>query len=142
MYKRQLYQIQTKFRDEVRPRFGVMRCREFGMKDAYSFDTDEAGAEKSYKKMFATYNNIFRRCGLNFRPVEADSGSIGGSFSHEFMVMADSGEDSIVFCQNCDYAANMEKAEIPAPKNEVQACLLYTSPSPRDRTRDRMQSSA
>ncbi|MGB4544240.1 MAG: proline--tRNA ligase, partial [Smithellaceae bacterium] len=116
-----LYQIQTKFRDEVRPRFGVMRCREFGMKDAYSFDTDEAGAEKSYKKMFATYNNIFRRCGLNFRPVEADSGSIGGSFSHEFMVMADSGEDSIVFCQNCDYAANMEKAEIPAPKNEVQA---------------------
>lgn len=118
---RNLYQIQTKFRDEVRPRFGVMRCREFGMKDAYSFDTDEAGAEKSYKKMFATYNNIFRRCGLNFRPVEADSGSIGGSFSHEFMVMADSGEDSIVFCQNCDYAANMEKAEIPAPKNEVQA---------------------
>ncbi len=116
-----LYQIQTKFRDEVRPRFGVMRCREFGMKDAYSFDTDEAGAEKSYKKMFAAYNNIFRRCGLNFRPVEADSGSIGGSFSHEFMVMADSGEDSIVFCQNCDYAANMEKAEIPAPKNEVQA---------------------
>ena len=116
-----LYQIQTKFRDEVRPRFGVMRCREFGMKDAYSFDTDEAGAEKSYKKMFATYNNIFRRCGLNFRPVEADSGSIGGSFSHEFMVMADSGEDSIVFCQNCDYAANMEKAEIPAPKNETQA---------------------
>ena len=116
-----LYQIQTKFRDEVRPRFGVMRCREFGMKDAYSFDTDEAGAEKSYEKMFAAYNNIFRRCGLNFRPVEADSGSIGGSFSHEFMVMADSGEDSIVFCQNCDYAANMEKAEIPAPKNETQA---------------------
>ncbi len=116
-----LYQIQTKFRDEVRPRFGVMRCREFGMKDAYSFDTDEAGAEKSYEKMFTAYNNIFRRCGLNFRPVEADSGSIGGSFSHEFMVMADSGEDSIVFCQNCDYAANMEKAEIPAPKNETQA---------------------
>jgi len=116
-----LYQIQTKFRDEVRPRFGVMRCREFGMKDAYSFDTDEAGAEKSYEKMFTAYNNIFRRCGLNFRPVEADSGSIGGSFSHEFTVMADSGEDSIVFCQNCDYAANMEKAEIPAPKNETQA---------------------
>lgn len=115
---RNLYQIQTKFRDEVRPRFGVMRCREFGMKDAYSFDTDEAGAEKSYEKMFTAYNNIFRRCGLNFRPVEADSGSIGGSFSHEFMVMADSGEDSIVFCQNCDYAANMEKAEVPAPQNE------------------------
>jgi prolyl-tRNA synthetase len=116
-----LYQIQTKFRDEVRPRFGVMRCREFGMKDAYSFDTDEAGAEKSYEKMFDAYNSIFRRCGLNFRPVEADSGSIGGSFSHEFMVMADSGEDSIVFCQNCDYAANMEKAELPAPQNEKAA---------------------
>ena len=111
-----LYQIQTKFRDEVRPRFGVMRCREFGMKDAYSFDADEAGAEKSYEKMFDAYNRIFRRCGLNFRPVEADSGSIGGSFSHEFMVMAESGEDSVVFCEKCDYAANMEKAEIPAPQ--------------------------
>jgi prolyl-tRNA synthetase len=110
-----LYQIQTKFRDEVRPRFGVMRCREFGMKDAYSFDADEAGAEKSYEKMFTAYNNIFRRCGLNFRPVEADSGSIGGSFSHEFMVMADSGEDAIVFCEKCNYAANLEKAEIAKP---------------------------
>ena len=110
-----LYQIQTKFRDEVRPRFGVMRCREFGMKDAYSFDADEAGAEKSYEKMFTAYNNIFRRCGLKFRPVEADSGSIGGSFSHEFMVMADSGEDAIVFCEKCNYAANLEKAEIAKP---------------------------
>ena len=113
-----LYQIQTKFRDEVRPRFGVMRCREFGMKDAYSFDADEAGAEKSYEKMFAAYNNIFRRCGLKFRPVEADSGSIGGSFSHEFMVMADSGEDAIVFCEKCNYAANLEKAEIVKPAAE------------------------
>ncbi|HOQ41881.1 MAG TPA: proline--tRNA ligase [Smithellaceae bacterium] len=113
-----LYQIQTKFRDEVRPRFGVMRCREFGMKDAYSFDADEAGAEKSYEKMFAAYNNIFRRCGLKFRSVEADSGSIGGSFSHEFMVMADSGEDAIVFCEKCNYAANLEKAEIVKPAAE------------------------
>ena len=113
-----LYQIQTKFRDEVRPRFGVMRCREFGMKDAYSFDADEAGAEKSYEKMFAAYNNIFRRCGLKFRSVEADSGSIGGSFSHEFMVIADSGEDAIVFCEKCNYAANLEKAEILKPAAE------------------------
>jgi prolyl-tRNA synthetase len=113
---RNLYQIQTKFRDEVRPRFGVMRCREFGMKDAYSFDADEAGAEKSYQKMFAAYNNIFRRCGLQYRPVEADSGSIGGSFSHEFMVMAESGEDAIVFCEKCNYAANLEKAEIARPE--------------------------
>ncbi len=113
---RNLYQIQTKFRDEVRPRFGVMRCREFGMKDAYSFDADEAGAEKSYEKMFAAYNSIFRRCGLQYRPVEADSGSIGGSFSHEFMVMAESGEDAIVFCEKCNYAANLEKAEIARPE--------------------------
>ncbi len=116
---RNLYQIQTKFRDEVRPRFGVMRCREFGMKDAYSFDADEAGAEKSYEKMFTAYKNIFRRCGLRFRPVEADSGSIGGSFSHEFMVMAESGEDAIVFCEKCNYAANLEKAEIARPQKSA-----------------------
>ncbi|MGV8059605.1 MAG: proline--tRNA ligase [Smithellaceae bacterium] len=113
---RNLYQIQTKFRDEVRPRFGVMRCREFGMKDAYSFDADEAGAEISYEKMFVAYNNIFRRCGLKFRPVEADSGSIGGKYSHEFMVMAESGEDAIVVCEQCAYAANMEKAEVARPE--------------------------
>ena len=113
---RNLYQIQTKFRDEVRPRFGVMRCREFGMKDAYSYDADEAGAEKSYEKMFTAYNNIFRRCGLKFRPVEADSGSIGGKYSHEFMVMADSGEDAMVFCDKCAYAANLEKAEVGEPQ--------------------------
>jgi prolyl-tRNA synthetase len=112
---RNLYQIQTKFRDEIRPRFGVMRCREFGMKDAYSFDTDEAGAEVSYRKMFEAYQRIFTRCGLNFRPVEADSGSIGGKYSHEFMVMASSGEDAICHCIACNYAANLEKAEIARP---------------------------
>jgi prolyl-tRNA synthetase len=115
---RNLYQIQTKFRDEVRPRFGVMRCREFGMKDAYSFDVDEEGAEKSYEKMFIAYNNIFRRCGLKFRPVEADSGSIGGKYSHEFMVMAESGEDAMVFCEKCSYAANLEKAEVACPERK------------------------
>ena len=113
-----LYQIQTKFRDEFRPRFGLMRCREFGMKDAYSFDVDEAGAEKSYEKMFAAYKNIFRRCGLRFRPVEADSGSIGGKYSHEFLVMADAGEDAMVFCNKCDYAANLEKAEAAEPQKK------------------------
>ncbi|HOG07767.1 MAG TPA: proline--tRNA ligase [Syntrophales bacterium] len=113
---RNLYQIQTKFRDEIRPRFGVMRCREFAMKDAYSFDANEAGAEESYRKMFEAYGRIFRRCGLDFRAVEADSGSIGGSYSHEFMVMADSGEDAVVFCTACDYAANLEKAEIAPPE--------------------------
>jgi prolyl-tRNA synthetase len=112
---RNLYQIQTKFRDEIRPRFGVMRCREFGMKDAYSFDMNEAGAEASYRKMFEAYHRIFTRCGLNFRPVEADSGSIGGRYSHEFMVMADSGEDAICHCSACNYAANLEKAEIARP---------------------------
>jgi len=116
---RNLYQIQTKFRDEVHPRFGVMRCREFGMKDAYSFDVDEEGAEKSYEKMFAAYNNIFRRCGLQFRSVEADSGSIGGKYSHEFMVMAESGEDAIVFCEKCSYAANLEKAEVACPEKKL-----------------------
>lgn len=106
------YQIQTKFRDEIRPRFGMMRCREFGMKDAYSFDADETGADRSYEIMHETYINIFRRCGLKFRAVEADTGSIGGSFSHEFMVLADTGEDQIINCIKCDYAANLEKAEV------------------------------
>lgn len=107
-----LYQIQTKFRDEIRPRFGLMRGREFIMKDAYSFDAHEAGAEQSYKLMWDAYCRIFERCGLRFRAVEADSGPIGGSFSHEFMVLADTGEDTVVSCNACDYAANMEKAEI------------------------------
>jgi len=108
------YQIQTKFRDEVRPRFGVMRCKEFIMKDAYSFDVDAAGADKSYEIMYDAYTRIFRRCGLKFRAVEADSGSIGGSYSHEFMVLADTGEDEIVNCISCPYAANLEKAEVTA----------------------------
>jgi len=117
---RNLYQIQTKFRDEIRPRFGIMRCREFSMKDAYSFDVDEKGAELSYEKMFEAYNRIFRRCGLRFRPVEADSGSIGGSFSHEFLVTADSGEDGMVYCTACAYAANLEKAAVQKP-GEIKA---------------------
>ncbi|MDR3320391.1 MAG: proline--tRNA ligase [Desulfovibrio sp.] len=107
-----LYQIQTKFRDEVRPRFGLMRGREFIMKDAYSFDMDIATAEQSYKAMYNAYQKIFQRLGVRFRSVVADNGSIGGSFSHEFMVLADTGEDTVVFCDNCDYAANMERAEI------------------------------
>jgi len=109
-----VYQIQSKFRDEIRPRFGLMRGREFIMKDAYSFDLDDAGADLAYEKMFKAYCRIFERCGLEFRAVEADSGSIGGSFSHEFMVLASSGEDAIVSCDNCSYAANVEKAELKA----------------------------
>jgi len=108
-----LYQIQTKFRDEIRPRFGLIRSREFIMKDAYSFHPDEGGAEACYWEMYQAYSRIFRRCGLRFKVVEADSGPIGGSFSHEFMVLADTGEDRLVSCQGCDYAANLEKAEVP-----------------------------
>ena len=107
-----LYQIQTKFRDEIRPRFGVMRAREFIMKDAYSFDIDEEGSNLSYEKMYAAYEAIFTRCGLKFRAVEADTGPIGGSYSHEFMVLSNSGEDDIVSCQDCKYASNLEKAEV------------------------------
>jgi prolyl-tRNA synthetase len=106
-----LYQIQSKFRDEIRPRFGLMRGREFIMKDAYSFDVDEKAADLSYDKMYRAYRRIFERCGLRFRAVEADTGSIGGSYSHEFMVLAESGEDAIVSCNSCQYAANVEKAE-------------------------------
>jgi prolyl-tRNA synthetase len=106
-----LYQIQTKFRDEVRPRFGLMRGREFIMKDGYSFHTSYEDCVREYKHMFATYTRIFERCGLRFRAVEADTGAIGGSMSHEFQVLADSGEDLIVSCKNCAYAANVEKAE-------------------------------
>jgi len=107
-----LYQIQTKFRDEIRPRFGVMRAREFIMKDAYSFDVDDGAAGKSYEAMYRAYERIFARCGLTFKAVEADSGPIGGSYSHEFMVLADSGEDAVLSCSNCSYAANLERAEI------------------------------
>lgn len=118
-----VYQIQNKYRDERRPRFGLMRGREFIMKDAYSFDRDEAGLDKSYQDMYDAYTNIFTRCGLNFRPVEADSGAIGGSGSHEFMVIADSGEAEIVFCNSCDYAANVEKAEMFALEAAEEALL-------------------
>jgi len=107
-----LYQIQSKFRDEARPRAGLLRGREFIMKDAYSFDVDDEAAKKSYKLMYDAYVRIFKRCGLEFRPVEADTGNIGGSLSHEFQVLAQSGEDKIVSCTNCDYAANVEKAEL------------------------------
>lgn len=118
-----VYQIQNKYRDERRPRFGLMRGREFIMKDAYSFDRDEAGLDKSYQDMYDAYTNIFARCGLKFRPVEADSGAIGGSGSHEFMVIADSGEAEIVFCTSCDYAANVEKAELFPLEAQEEAML-------------------
>jgi len=106
-----LYQIQTKFRDEIRPRFGVMRAREFIMKDAYSFDVDDQGEEVSYRKMVDAYQRIFTRCGLRFRVVEAESGLIGGTYSHEFMVLAETGEETIVSCTHCSYAANIERAD-------------------------------
>jgi len=105
------YQIQTKFRDERRPRFGVMRAREFIMKDAYSFHMTQDSLQETYDVMFDTYNNIFTRLGLGFAPVEADTGSIGGSSSHEFHVLADSGEDAIAVCEKYNYAANVELAE-------------------------------
>lgn len=122
------YQIQTKFRDEIRPRFGLMRAREFLMKDAYSFDVTDEASQKTYWNMVKAYQKIFTRCGLNFRMVEADTGVMGGSLSHEFMVLADSGEDEIFSCTKCDYAANREvaskrfsdsstlKAESPCPE--------------------------
>ncbi len=109
------YQIQTKFRDEIRPRFGVMRAREFLMKDAYSFHLDEASLDQTYQTMYAAYSRIFTRLGLKFRAVAADTGAIGGSGSHEFHVLADSGEDAIAFCPTSDYAANIEMAEALAP---------------------------
>jgi prolyl-tRNA synthetase len=110
------FQIQTKFRDEVRPRFGVMRSREFLMKDAYSFHTSQESLQETYDAMYAAYSKIFTRIGLEFRPVQADTGSIGGSASHEFQVLAQSGEDDIVFSDTSDYAANIELAEAVAPK--------------------------
>ena len=116
-----LYQIQTKFRDEIRPRFGLMRGREFIMKDAYSFDVDEEGADRSYEIMNETYTRIFQRCGLRFRAVEADTGPIGGSYSHEFMVLADTGEDQIMNCMECDYAANLERAEVKLPDSQPES---------------------
>jgi prolyl-tRNA synthetase len=115
------YQIQTKFRDEIRPRFGVMRAREFLMKDAYSFHMDQASLEKTYWEMYEVYSRIFTRAGLGFRAVRADSGEIGGSASHEFHVLADSGEDQIVFSSESDFAANIELAEAPRPQASATA---------------------
>src|SRR4029453_12860089 len=121
------YHIQTKFRDEIRPRFGVMRSREFVMKDAYSFDVDQAAMLKSYQAMYDAYTRIFTRMGLPFRAVAADTGPIGGSASHEFQVLAESGEDAIAWCPGSDYAANIELAEAiavapsrPAPSETMQ----------------------
>lgn len=116
-----LYQIAVKFRDEIRPRFGLMRAREFIMKDAYSFDADEAGLEVTYQKMYQAYSRMFQRMNLNFRVVEADSGAIGGNVSHEFMILADTGEDQIAVCPQCQYAANLELAGrkiSPEPQNK------------------------
>jgi len=118
------YQIQTKFRDEIRPRFGLMRGREFIMKDAYSFDKDEAAARLSYQKMYDAYHRIFARCGLNFRAVEADTGLIGGTSSHEFMVLADTGEETVVYSEPGTYAANVERAEVLPPNDESKEALL------------------
>ena len=116
-----LYQIQSKFRDERRPRYGLMRSREFIRKDAYSFDVDEAGLEESYKSMYDAYTRIFNRCGLTFRPVEADSGAIGGSGTHEFMAIAEAGEADIVYCTKCDYAANIEIGKPGIIKQDEEA---------------------
>lgn len=119
-----LYQIQNKYRDERRPRFGLMRGREFVMKDLYSFDKDEAGLDASYQAMYEAYTRIFNRCGLTFRPVEADGGAIGGGYTHEFMVLADNGEATIVYCEGCDYAANIEIAPCPQPTPKGDAVAL------------------
>ncbi len=127
-----LYQIQVKFRDEIRPRFGIMRAREFSMKDAYSFDVDDSGAHASYEAMHAAYCRIFTRCGFRFKVVEADTGAIGGSRSHEFQVLAESGEDSILTCRKCGYTANDEKAEIPPPDTLVATDCPACEP-PRER---------
>src|SRR5437667_5853530 len=105
------YQIQTKFRDEIRPRFGLMRAKEFIMKDAYSFDASDEAAQASYQKMYDAYTRIFQRCGLKALPVDADTGVMGGKFSHEFMVPADTGENEVAYCDGCGYAANIDKAQ-------------------------------
>lgn len=121
-----LYQIQNKYRDERRPRYGLMRSREFIMKDAYSFDLDEAGLDKSYWDMYHAYERVFSRCGLYFKPVEADSGAIGGSNSHEFMALADSGEADVIHCDSCDYAANIEIGKPSVMKQAEEPLLELT----------------
>ena len=132
------YQIQTKFRDEIRPRFGLMRGREFIMKDAYSFDINEAGAKASYQKMYDAYTRIFTRCGLTFRAVEADTGLIGGDVSHEFMVLAETGEATVVYTDTGTYAANLERAEVLPPSDEDTSPLrpLTRVATPQRRTVD------
>ena len=132
-----VYQIQTKFRDEIRPRFGLMRAKEFIMKDAYSFDTSLEAADASYQAMYDAYVRIFNRCGLAARPVEADTGDIGGKWSHEFMVLADSGEDGIVDCPACGYAANQERAERAVAAPTDAPCPAFTEvATPNVRTID------
>lgn len=130
------YQVQTKFRDEIRPRFGIMRAREFLMKDAYSFHVDKDSLDQTYQDMHDAYSRIFQRCGLNFRPVRADSGAIGGSQSHEFHVLAESGEDAIAFSNESDYAANIEAAETLAveKQEEVTAENMATVDTPDQHT--------
>src|SRR5208283_1789898 len=113
------YQIQTKFRDEIRPRFGLMRAKEFVMKDAYSFDTTDEAAQISYQKMYDAYARIFQRCGLKTMAVEADTGVMAGKFSHEFMVPAETGENEIAWCEHCLYAANVEKASSRTTSTET-----------------------
>ena len=133
------YHIQTKFRDERRPRFGVMRGREFTMKDAYSFDRDEDGMRRSYQAMFDAYVRIFERMGLRFRAVRADTGNIGGKASHEFQVIADTGEDSLVYCPDSDYAANIELAEalpLLAARAEPREALVKTPTPGKEKCED------
>ncbi len=132
---RTFYQVQTKYRDEIRPRFGLMRAREFVMKDAYSFDSGWEAADDSYKSMYEAYTRIFERCGLRVKVVEADSGAMGGQWSHEFMVLAESGEDGLVECNRCEYAANLEKAErkrgvLPQKKNDAHCPPLTDVATP------------
>ena len=131
-----LYQIQTKYRDEARPRFGLMRSREFIMKDAYSFDRDYEGLDKSYQEMYDAYDKIFTRCGLTFRPVEADTGAIGGSNSHEFTAISEVGESEIAYCTSCDMAATVERAECKdaAPQTEVEELPLEEVETPGTKT--------
>src|SRR5437588_892255 len=128
------YQIQTKFRDEIRPRFGLMRAKEFVMKDAYSFDATDEAAQASYRKMYDAYARIFERCGLKTLAVEADTGVMGGKFSHEFMVPAETGENEIVLCDGCNYAANVEKAsskvQSPEPKVLSPESAVEKFPTP------------
>jgi prolyl-tRNA synthetase len=119
-FPKNFYQVSVKFRDEIRPRFGLMRAKEFIMKDAYSFDTTDEGAMASYQKMYEAYTRIFARCGLKAFPVEADTGVIGGNYSHEFMVPAETGENEVVFCEACGYAANIEKATSGIPKTAAR----------------------